>query len=156
MNGGMSIAPRQIQSFVQALLQQSGFNLYRLPLTAVGFIRKRCRDTMFLWSKGTILEAVVVILCGSVGAGAVATHHGYFGFGGFGNDAENGGNLLGHFLTAHGAVETVHVALFHEGFGHGTTAGLTTSAAVGTGEHLGHLVDERIFYNLELLCDKIQ
>lgn len=48
---------------VQALLKQSGFNLYRLPLTAVGFIRKRCRDIMYLWSKGSILEEMQNPLC---------------------------------------------------------------------------------------------
>lgn len=41
---------------VQELMKQSGKNLYYLPLTAIGFVRKRCRDAVYMWCKGGIRD----------------------------------------------------------------------------------------------------
>ena len=46
--------------------------------------------------------------------------------------------------------------LRHTGLGKGTAAGLTATAAVGTGKHLGHIVDERVFHHLKLLRHNVQ
>ena len=70
--------------------------------------------------------------------------------------AEQDGNFLGDRVAAGGAAQTFEVALSHTGFGKSTAASLSAATTVGTGEHFGNFVNQRVFHHLEFLGYKIE
>ena len=95
--------------------------------------------------KCTVGQAVVIVFCHSVAAAAVAAYHSHHGVGNLWGASEQFSHLAGDLFTAGGALQPVHVTLFHEGFGHGAAARFSAAATVGAGQHFGYLVDKRVF-----------
>lgn len=88
--------------------------------------------------------------------GGIAAHHSHLGFALFHGTAEQLSYLGGDSIAAWGTAKTFEVALSDAGFGESAAAGLSAAAAVGSGEHLGDLVNQRVFNHLELLCHVVE
>ena len=97
------------------------------------------------------LHPVVDIGLRPVRAASVAADHGHPRGMGLDFIAENAGHLLHHIVTSDRTVHAVEVRRLDCCVGKGATAGESASAAVRTGHHLLHLIDTRVFLDLELL-----
>ena len=107
-----------------------------------------------LESAGT--QAVIVRAALLATVGGVAAHHGHLGLALLDGASQQLGDLRRNGVAARGATQAVEAVLGHAGLGKGTAAGFAAATAIGAGQHLGNLVDQRVFDHLELLGHNVE
>jgi hypothetical protein len=91
---------------------------------------------------------------GTISAGTVTSDNGNFGLAISNSHTKKVGHLAHHVGTTNRTVQSVDapvVGTFYQGVGHSATTGETTSAAVGTRQHLVDLRNAGIFEDSKLL-----